>query len=72
MKAIFQTISCNNTIVIYLVPTVAPDLAELLAKLNEYGILQSVNAAEAKKKEEVQKKEEVYKPVTLTQDSLRM
>jgi hypothetical protein len=51
---------------------VAPDLAELLAKLNEYGILQSSNAVEAKKKEEVQKKEEVYKPVTLTQDSLRM
>jgi hypothetical protein len=56
---------------ISLATAVAPDLAELLAKLNEYGILQSVNASEAKKKEEVQKKEEVYKPVTLNQDSLR-
>jgi len=47
-------------------------LAELLAKLNEYGILQSVSAAEAKKKEEADKKEEVYKPVTLTSESLRV
>ncbi|XP_059484388.1 uncharacterized protein LOC132201872 isoform X2 [Neocloeon triangulifer] len=52
-------------------PAVAPDLAELLAKLNEYGILQSINAVEAKKKEETEKKEE-YKPVTLNSESLRV
>ncbi|XP_065337867.1 pre-mRNA cleavage complex 2 protein Pcf11-like isoform X1 [Cloeon dipterum] len=52
------------------IPALPADLAELMAKLTEHGFIQSANAVEGKKKEEVEKKEQ-YKPVTFAPESLK-